>query len=133
MNATWYQSTYKQGVIIVSKVTELKSIESIEQLFQEPLAVLLKHSTRCPVSFSARDEFDKFVSSCKQANTFYLVDVIAQIQVSNEIAEKSGIQHKSPQVLIFVNGAVVWNESHYAITVEALHEAVDNAAGNESG
>ena len=110
----------------MSNVTELKSIESIEQLFQEPLAVLLKHSTRCPVSFSAKNKFDAFVSSCKQANTFYLVDVIAQRNVSNEIAEKSGIMHKSPQALIFVNGTVVWNESHYAITVEALNEAVDN-------
>ena len=117
----------------MSKVTELQSIESIEQLFQEPLAVLLKHSTRCPVSFSAKNEFDNFVSSCKQAHTFYLVDVIAQRGVSHEIAEKSGIQHKSPQALVFVNGAVVWNESHYAITAESLNEAVDNAAGKESG
>ncbi|MFC1573989.1 bacillithiol system redox-active protein YtxJ [Candidatus Latescibacterota bacterium] len=117
----------------MSKVTDLISIESIEQLFQDPLAVLLKHSIRCPISFSAKNEFDMFVSSCKQELSFYVVDVIAQRHVSNAIAEKCSIQHKSPQVLIFVNGTVVWNESHYAITNEALHEAVDNAAGNVSG
>ena len=116
----------------MSHVTELTSIELIEQLLQEPLAVLLKHSIRCPVSFSVKNEFDTFVSSCKQKHSFYIVDVIAQRHISNAIAEKSGLQHKSPQVLIFVNGAVVWNESHYAITVEALNEAVDNAAGNVS-
>ena len=117
----------------MSKITNVLSIESIEQLFQEPLAVLLKHSIRCPISFSAKNEFEKFVSSCKQANTFYLVDVISHRNMSNEIAERTGIQHRSPQALVFVNGTVVWNESHYAITEEALHKAVENVVGTESG
>lgn len=117
----------------MSKVTELKSIESIEQLFQEPLAVLLKHSTRCPVSASAKNEFDKFVSSFDCEGKLYLVDVIADRNVSNEIADKSGIMHQSPQVLVFVNGKIIWNESHFNITEKALHTAVDRAVKNESG
>ena len=116
----------------MSIINDVLSTESIEQLFQEPMAVLLKHSSLCPVSFSAKNEFEKFVSSCKLSCTFYLVDVIAQRNMSNELAVRTGIQHKSPQTLVVVNGTVDWNESHYAITENSLHMAVENAAGTES-
>jgi bacillithiol system protein YtxJ len=50
----------------------------------------------------------------------YLVDVRAQRAVSQQIAARSGVEHESPQIIVFRRGAVVWNASHHDITVEAL-------------
>ncbi len=50
----------------------------------------------------------------------FLVDVRAQRSVSQQIAARSGVEHESPQIIVFQRGAVVWNASHDDITAEAL-------------
>ena len=50
----------------------------------------------------------------------YLVDVRAQRSVSQQVALRSGVEHESPQIIVFQRGAVVWNASHDDITAEAL-------------
>jgi bacillithiol system protein YtxJ len=40
--------------------------------------------------------------------------------VSQQIAARSGVEHESPQIIVFQRGAVVWNASHHDITAEAL-------------
>ena len=50
----------------------------------------------------------------------YLVDVRAQRSVSQQVAMRSGVEHESPQIIVFQRGAVVWNASHDDITAEAL-------------
>jgi len=50
----------------------------------------------------------------------YLVDVRAQRSMSQQIAVRSGVEHESPQVIVFQRGVVVWSASHDDITAEAL-------------
>ncbi len=50
----------------------------------------------------------------------YLVDVRAQRSMSQQIAARSGIEHESPQIIVFRRGVVVWSASHDDITAEAL-------------
>ena len=48
-------------------------------------------------------------------------------EVSNAVAEKTGVRHESPQALLLRDGEVVWNASHGAITVESLAGALEAA------
>jgi bacillithiol system protein YtxJ len=68
---------------------------------------------------SALDEVETFLR--QQPNlTAFTVDVRAQRPLSQLIAARSGVQHESPQVIIFRRGTPVWNASHCDITTDTL-------------
>ncbi|MEZ5359690.1 MAG: bacillithiol system redox-active protein YtxJ [Candidatus Zixiibacteriota bacterium] len=85
---------------------------------------LLKHSTACPVSSSAHRQFVAFADGNNEAD-FWIVLVREQRPLSLEIAEKSGISHQSPQILLFSQGKPVWDCSHGRITEANLSSALN--------
>jgi bacillithiol system protein YtxJ len=65
------------------------------------------------------DEVETFLR--QQPNlTAFTVDARAQRPLSQMIAARSGVQHESPQVIIFRRGTPIWNASHQDITAAAL-------------
>jgi bacillithiol system protein YtxJ len=104
-------------------------IESWEQM-EEFLAgndklLLFKHSTRCPVSAQAFDEFQRFLNTdAGRRVPAAVVHVIEQRDVSNTVSERFGIRHESPQVMWIKEGKVVWYTSHSNITAEKIGRAV---------
>ncbi|MBK5099311.1 MAG: DUF2847 family protein, partial [Gemmatimonadetes bacterium] len=40
----------------------------------------------------------------------------------NSIADRLGIRHQSPQIILLADGQPVWNASHGAVTAEILTE-----------
>lgn len=85
--------------------------------------LVLKHSSTCPVSGAAYEEYERFVKEHKDVNAYYLV-VQEDRPLSNHIAEASHIKHESPQAILFKNGDVVWHASHWKITYDSLLNAV---------
>ncbi|MEX0610230.1 MAG: bacillithiol system redox-active protein YtxJ [Balneolaceae bacterium] len=82
--------------------------------------VIFKHSTRCATSFFARTSLETFPESEKQNADFYLVDVISNRPVSLYLADKFGVRHESPQLIIIKNGEILWHGSHHEVQVEKL-------------
>ena len=105
------------------EIKKLTSIDEMNQFVQQPgKHLLFKHSTTCPISAKAHEEFQAFV---KDTNTSAaIVLVIEDRPVSNQIAEHFGIKHESPQIFLLEDGQVHWNTSHWKITRETLKEAV---------
>ena len=108
----------------MSHITSLLSKESVRNVLTESFVIVFKHSTRCSTSAKARKEFEKFAEDYHGEGKLYLIDVIANRDVSNEISSLTGINHQSPQVLVIKNGTVIWHTSHWKITQEALQDAV---------
>lgn len=83
--------------------------------------VILKHSTACPVSSSALEEFEQYLQGepNKEAN-YLLVKVIESRPVSNQIAEELGVKHASPQIIFVKNSSAEWNASHWAVTAKHM-------------
>lgn len=108
------------GIIELQNQLEFESM--LERSSEVP-CFLFKHSTRCGISSSAMGSFQKFVDSRPEAE-FYQVLVIQNRQLSNHIARHTGISHESPQVLLFCDGMVVWDESHWSIGPKKLEEAL---------
>ncbi|MGZ5221268.1 MAG: monothiol bacilliredoxin BrxC family protein [Chitinophagaceae bacterium] len=50
--------------------------------------------------------------------------MVAHRALSNKIAEDFKIRHESPQVLLIKNGACVYDESHYGISMDEIIEKV---------
>ncbi|PYS53984.1 MAG: bacillithiol system redox-active protein YtxJ [Acidobacteria bacterium] len=107
-------------------VFELQQHRDLEQLLQrsktDPV-LIFKHSTQCSVSDQAYDEFTRFQENAGDL-ACGVVLVIENREISNAIAAQLGIPHESPQAILVKDGQPKWNASHWAITTEALAEAV---------
>ena len=92
--------------------------------------LVFKASHRCPISRAAESEFEAFAASLpeKQDRLLYRVNVVNNRQISQQIAEDTGIRHESPQaILIGPQQTVLWHASHHAITEQSLSAALDSS------
>ncbi|MFC0562318.1 bacillithiol system redox-active protein YtxJ [Halalkalibacter alkalisediminis] len=105
------------------EIKQLTSMEDMTEFVKQPgKHLLFKHSTTCPISAKAHEEFQAFVEESNTSAAIVLV--IEDRPVSNQIAEELGIKHESPQIFLIEDGNVLWNTSHWKITKNALKEAV---------
>ncbi|WP_078555524.1 bacillithiol system redox-active protein YtxJ [Bacillus alkalicellulosilyticus] len=95
-----------------------------EILQQNSKLLFLKNSTTCPISHAAFEEFTSFAQFLEDI-TFYYLNVQEARPLSNEIASRFKVKHESPQALLFKDGEVVWNDSHWNITNEKLQTVWD--------
>ncbi|MCK5125573.1 MAG: bacillithiol system redox-active protein YtxJ [candidate division Zixibacteria bacterium] len=82
---------------------------------QTNLVFLMKHSSICPISSMANKEFLSFIED-KPTTLGWQVLVREDRPLSLDIAERSGIKHQSPQIIVFQKGKPVWDCSHGQIT-----------------
>jgi len=112
----------------LASATELDA--AVAASAQHPVFVF-KHSLVCPVSTRADLQFGDFVQACADGNAeFHRIEIQNARPVSNEVASRTGVRHESPQVLLFVDGEVVWHASHGSITKAALDAALAKAASD---
>jgi bacillithiol system protein YtxJ len=110
-------------------IRDCKTQQDLKQLVQdsqEHPVFLLKHSTRCPISSSAWRTYQRFAEARPDV-ALWRVLVVENKQLSSQIARETDVRHQSPQVLLFHKGKVNWNDSHYSITEDAMHKALDEA------
>jgi thioredoxin 1 len=88
---------------------------------EESPVVLYKHSTSCPISYRARQRMEA-LADADDAPPVYEVVVQQARPVSNAIAERLGLRHETPQVVILWQGEAVFDASHGRVTAEAVRE-----------
>ena len=111
----------------------LRSTRDFDELCRAPkAAVLLKHSTRCPVSAVALQEIGELCERQPEVDV-YMVDVNAHRDVSNYIATRLAVQHDSPQVILLVGGNSVWHAEHFDIVASEIAGQLTTAGPERSG
>lgn len=103
----------------LEKATELNEI--IDRSSVSP-QVIFKHSTRCSTSSMVKNRLDK--KEAPEGIGFYYLDLIRHRDISNKIAEVFGVVHESPQVLVIDKGKCTYHESHSAIFMDEIEEAI---------
>jgi len=66
--------------------------------------VLFKHSATCPFSAKAQEQ----VANAKHDLDIYGIVVQYAPELKAEIAEKTGVEHQSPQAIVLKNGKPTW-------------------------
>ncbi len=109
-----------KGMIPVREESDL------DALWQEPRAVLYKHSPLCGLSAVAARQVSAFGADHADVPV-YIVDVIRSRSLSRDVERRLDVRHESPQAFVLRRGEVAWHASHTAITRDALAGAVEAA------
>ncbi len=108
-----------------------KSLTTLDQL-NEILAdrsglkhVLFKHSTRCGVSAMTKKQFEKDWPGDKEDINVWYLDLLNYREISNAIAEKTGVYHQSPQAIALLNGEVRYDASHSEVSARRIIKSLE--------
>ena len=119
-----------QGSPISNGFVELPDTDSFDRFLAQSNgspAVVFKHSDSCGVSARAHLQMSKL------ERPVGLVIVQKARALSDEIAERTGVAHETPQVFILRNGKVLWSASHGQIKAEAVEAALLENLQEQSG
>lgn len=101
--------------------------DALDRAFEAPVFLLFKHSPICPTSTRAWAEVESFLADHPETPSGWL-DVIAERPLARAVAERTGVRHESPQILLLLEGRATWTTSHYDITRTQLEEAMASDA-----
>jgi bacillithiol system protein YtxJ len=97
----------------------IDSIEKLDKLFEastEKPILLFKHSITCPISTDASNQMSIVNGDVN------IVIVQSSREISNAIAQRTNIQHESPQAIIIKDRKPIFQASHYNITTESIEQ-----------
>ena len=101
-------------------ITSLDDVETIIDRSRVVPCLIFKHSTTCPISSIAKNRLEMEWGFGEEALEAYYLDLHRFRMVSNHIADRFGVQHESPQVLVIRDGMATYDASHLSIRAEAL-------------
>lgn len=108
------------------EITTIEEWDNILENSVEKDQVILKHSTTCPVSFNALDEYNDYLNGDPNKNIDYsLVKVRESRPVSNKIEEDLQLKHESPQIICIKSKARYWSATHWAVTKAHMKAVID--------
>ena len=81
-------------------ITEASQVQEIIAASKQQLQLVYKHSFTCGICHMAKDEIEEEYDAISAKADMHFVDVKKSRPVSNTLAEKTGVRHESPQVLI---------------------------------
>jgi bacillithiol system protein YtxJ len=99
---------------------------AFERSSSEPV-VLFKHDPYCGISLAAHMEMMQL------GGTVLLLDVSRDRAISREVAERTGVRHESPQVLVLRDGEAAWAGSHGEVTASTVAQALERWAPAATG
>lgn len=101
-------------------------IGEIKSLSDSNLVLIFKHSINCNISYSMlhKLENDWNEEEMKSVKAWFL-DLHAFRSVSDTVAHIFDTIHESPQMLLILNGKVVYESSHFDINYSAVKEIIE--------
>ena len=100
-------------------LTSMEQLDEIQQAQQK--VMMFKHSTRCPISGMAKRGLEFDFDSVPEGTLLYFLDLIKYRDIPNAVAERWGVRHESPQLLVLHEESCVYHASHEDVDMsEAL-------------
>ena len=106
-------------------LTDIKQLDEITEESNGNPILIFKHSTRCSISRFALKQFESEFNLEGSIKPYFL-DLLMHRDISNEIADRFGVQHQSPQVIVIKNGNAIYNASHQDIEAGRLDALLSN-------
>ncbi|AIZ62543.1 general stress protein [Hymenobacter sp. DG25B] len=98
------------------QLTQPEQLVDIVRESEEQTVLIFKHSTSCSISAAAKSRLERQWADAGLQNVkLYYLDLLRFRPISNEIAEKFGVRHESPQLLLIKQGECRYDASHMGI------------------
>ena len=109
----------KSSKIAWRQLTDLGLLNEIVEVSNEKLVLIFKHSTRCSISRYSLKQFENEFAFQDKIIPYFL-DLIEFRDISNEIAQRFGVIHQSPQIILIKKGKAIYDTSHESIDANKL-------------
>lgn len=106
--------TEKQSKIDWNVLQSVEQIKEIKEQSENNLIGIFKHSTRCGISSSVLNRFNKMYPEDAVIKMYYL-DILSYREVSDELSYTFQVIHQSPQLLLIKKQELILHASHYNI------------------
>lgn len=103
-------------------LTHLNQLDGIVSESRQIPVLVFKHSTRCGVSRMVLKGFESGYDYPEDAIKPYFIDLLRHREISDAIAQKFGVNHQSPQILLIKNGVSIFDTSHSDIDATVLKQ-----------
>jgi bacillithiol system protein YtxJ len=104
-------------------LTKVSDLDALVAESTEKPVLIFKHSTRCSVSRMVLKQFENGFTA-EDSITPYFLDLLNHRDVSNAIADRFGVYHQSPQLLVIKEGKAIFDASHESIDASDLKQFV---------
>ena len=101
-------------------LTEMQQLDEIVEASKVTPVAIFKNSTTCGISRMALKGLQRDYAIAKDELDMYMLDLLQYRSLSNEIAQRFGVYHESPQLLLIKDGKCVYHTSHSSIDADEL-------------
>jgi bacillithiol system protein YtxJ len=102
-------------------LNNISQLDTIDASSAERKILIMKHSTRCSISSLALNRLEnKWQDADNDRLEPYYLDLLTYRPISNAIAERYGVEHESPQVLIISKGKCIYTSTHTDINYDDI-------------
>ncbi|MDF7814365.1 bacillithiol system redox-active protein YtxJ [Hymenobacter sp. YC55] len=106
-------------------LTQAEQLQDIVRESHEKPVLIFKHSTTCSISAAAKGKMERQWAEAGLDDTkLYYLDLLRFRPISTEIAQKFGVQHESPQLLLIQDGECRYSASHMGIRLSEVKNVV---------
>lgn len=116
----------------MDQLREISEATVLAEALAAEVAVVYKHSHRCPVSLYTINEVREFADE-RPDIPVYLLNVVRNADMSSALADDVGVPHRSPQVILLRSGKPEAHASHHDITCELLESWVRDLSPHPPG
>ena len=109
------------------KLTHLSDLDMLDAAIDESRTrpvLLFKHSRTCGISAEALDELRSHLERGSAAAAYKVITVQSHRRISDEVADRLGVRHETPQAILLRDGRPDWKASHFRITADELNRAL---------
>jgi len=97
------------------ELTHLSQVDEwLERSFHQPI-LFFKHSTSCSISAAAYGRLERGIADLPENFQLVYLDLLAHRDISQALAERCGVRHESPQLILVKNGKASWHASHFDV------------------
>jgi bacillithiol system protein YtxJ len=100
----------------IEKINEIKALSGNEKV------LILKFSPKCAINYVVRSLLEREWNDGEMQMKTYLVDVIANRELSDKIENEFGVTHETPQAIILEKSKPVFSASHGKVIFSELRK-----------
>lgn len=108
------------------EITTIEEWDNILKKSSDKDQIILKHSTTCPVSTNALEEYEAYLNDNLNPNIDYtMVKVRETRPVSNKIEADLEVKHESPQIIYIKDKQKYWSATHWSVTKAYMKAVIE--------